>query len=568
VFAVVVVLLTVLAGRLVQLQGIDASAYAAEGQKTRLRKVVLPAQRGEIVDRDGIALAVEQEARLVYADPSEVVDADGVAARLAPLLDKPAAELSPLLLKEKPDGEKSRYAVLARAVDPDLARRITGLGLPGIGAVPTTRRVYPNGALASATVGFVNSEGAGRGGIEYAYDEVLRGRAGELVAEQIGGRVISSAERTLRKPLAGHSVEVTLSRDIQWAAQQTLAEAVKDSAAAGGHIIVKDVSTGEILALATAPTFDPARPADAKAGTLSNTALSNVYEPGSVNKVITAAAALETGLLKPGSTVVVPPSITVADKTFREHGSSRPQHLTFSGVIAMSSNVGTIGIAQRLGKRTVYHYMRKFGLGAKTGLGLPGESAGVLHPVAEWRGSQVGNIPIGQGVSATALQMLEVYAIVANGGVRVDPSIVRGTRDADGRFTAAPTPKRTRVISAKTAAELALMLEAVTGPGGTARRARIPGYRVAGKTGTARRVGDNGRYEPGKYVSSFIGFAPADKPRLVVEVVLDRPTRGYYAGAVATRPFTEIMSFALGALKVPPTGRPAPKQKLTAAETR
>jgi cell division protein FtsI (penicillin-binding protein 3) len=568
VFAVVVVLLAVLSGRLVQLQGIDASAYAAEGQKTRLRKVVLPAQRGEIVDRDGIALAVEQEARLVYADPSEVEDAKGVADRLAPLLHKPAAELMPLLLKEKPDGEKSRYAVLARAVDPTVAREITALRLAGIGAVPTTRRVYPNGALASASVGFVNSEGEGRGGIEYAFDELLKGRPGELVAEQIAGRVISSAERTLVKPVAGQSVEVTLSRDIQWAAQQTLAKAVKDAAAAGGHIIVKDVTTGEILALATAPTFDPAKPGDARPGTLSNTALSNVYEPGSVNKVITAAAALETGLLKPGSTVVVPPSITVADKTFREHGSSRPQHLTFSGVIAMSSNVGTIGIAQRLGKEKVYDYMRKFGLGDKTGLGLPGESAGVLHPVDEWRGSQVGNIPIGQGVSATALQMLEVYAIVANGGVRVRPTIVRGTRDADGRFTAAPAAKRTRVISAKTASQLALMLEAVTGPGGTAQRAQIPGYRVAGKTGTARRVGDSGRYERGKYVSSFIGFAPADKPRLVIEVVLDRPTRGYYAGTVATRPFTEIMSFALGALKVPPTGRPAPRQKLTVPKTR
>jgi cell division protein FtsI (penicillin-binding protein 3) len=562
-FAVITVLLVVLAGRLVQLQGLDASAYAAEGQSQRLRKVSLPAQRGQIVDRNGVALAIEQEARTVFADPKLVKDADANAAKLAPVIDRPVAELAQLMRK------KSRFVVLAKTVDVAVARQVSELDLPGIGSLPRARRVYPNGALAASVVGFVGEEGAGLGGIEYALNSTLTGTDGEMVVERdTKGRVIPAAERHVRRPVTGSSVQLTIDRDIQWMAQQTLAGAVRRYRAQGGHIIVLDVRTGEVLALASAPTFDPNQPAAAAAGALSNGALSNVYEPGSVNKVITAAAALDTGLLTPDSTVVVPPKIKVADKTFRELHHSRTRELTFRGVLAKSSNVGTISIAQRMGKHTIYDYLRRFGLGAKTGIGLPGESAGLLPPADKWSGSQVGNVPIGHGVSGTALQMAEVYATVANGGIRVAPRLVMGTRDAEGRLTPPPASQRTRVVSAKTARQLTGMLEHVIGPGGTAPTAAIDGYRVAGKTGTARRVGANGRYETGKYISSFIGFAPADAPQLVVEVVLDRPAAGYYAGTVATPAFRDVMSFALAARRVPPTGRPAPRGKLSPDESR
>jgi cell division protein FtsI (penicillin-binding protein 3) len=562
-FAVITALLVVLASRLVQLQGLDASAYAAEGQAQRLRTIALPAQRGQIVDRNGVALAIEQEARTIFADPKLVKDPQRNAARLAPVIDRPAAELEDLMRRQ------SRFVVLAKTVDVSVARQVGELRLPGIGSLPRARRVYPNGALASSVVGFVGDEGSGLGGIEYAHNSTLTGRDGQMVVERDGnGRVIPAAERHLQKAVTGSSIQLTIDRDIQWMAQQTLAGAVRRYGAQGGHIIVLDVRSGDVLALASAPTFDPNRPAAAADGALGNGAVSNVYEPGSVNKVITAAAALETGLLTPDSTVVVPPKVKVADKTFRELHHAQTRKLTFRGVLAKSSNVGTITIAQRMGKHTIYEYLKRFGLGAKTGIGLPGESAGLLPPADTWSGSQVGNVPIGHGVSGTALQMAEVYATVANRGVRITPRLVLGTRDAEGRFTPAPAARRTRAVSAKTARQLTGMLEAVTGPGGTAPMARIDGYRVAGKTGTARRVGANGRYETGKYISSFIGFAPADDPQLVVEVVLDRPAAGYYAGTVATPAFRDVMSFALAARRVPPTGRPAPRAKLTPDETR
>ncbi|MEP7055938.1 MAG: penicillin-binding protein 2, partial [Actinomycetota bacterium] len=547
--------------RLVQLQGFESTKYAAEGQLKRLRNTVLLAQRGQILDRNGAQLAMSQEARTITADPLLVTDADAAAAALAPLLNLPAADIKAKLTA------KGRYAIIAKAVDVPLAQNIMELKLPGISYERTTRRIYPNDALASSLVGFVRADGTGAGGIESKFDKALRGTDGRMIVEQAAAGVISSGVRKVVDAKAGGSVQLTIDRDIQWMAQKTLLSEVQRSGAAGGHIIVMDVKTGEILALASAPTFDPNATSGADPKTLGSiTAVSNVYEPGSVNKVITAAAALETGLLGPDSTVVVPTSITVADKTFREHGARAEQHLTFRGVLAKSSNVGTITIAQRLGKEKIDEYLRKFGLGSLTGVDLPGESRGLLPPVQQWSGSQVGNIPIGQGVAATALQMAEVYAIVANGGVKVTPTMVKGQTDSAGTFSPAAPPVGTRVIKESSAAMLREMLEAVTSDGGTAPGARIDGYRVAGKTGTARRVLENGLgYDPGKYVSSFIGFAPADKPELLVEVVLDRTGSGdYYAGKVSTPAFRDVMSFALAARKVAPTTEPPPVPRLTA----
>ena len=544
--------LLVLAGRLVQLQGLEATAYAAQAERQRIRKVELPAGRGQIVDRNGVALALSVDARALYADPKLVTDAAGVAARLAPLLKLPVADLRERLQRH------TRFVYLARGLDPQLAHRIIELRLAGLATLPETRRVYPNAGLGAAVVGFVGREGGGLGGVEFRYDKELSGTPGRMLVEEaaLSGRQIPSGARDVVSPVAGTSYVLTLDRDIQWMAERALADKVRSTHAKGGTIIVMSPRTGEVLALATAPSFDPNNPTKARPEARGNPALSEVYEPGSINKVITAAAALESGIVTPSTPVVVGQSVRVADKTFTDVHFGGTRTLSFTGVIAKSSNVGTIQVAQRLGSERLYEYLRRFGFGEKTGVRFPGESAGLMPHYKVWSGSQVGTVPIGQGVSVTALQIASAYATVANGGVRVTPSLVRGTVGRDGRLVPGPAPARTAVVSPKTAAELTAMLEAAVTKEGTAYAARIDGYRVAGKTGTARKVRPDGRGYAG-YMSSFIGFAPADKPELVVAVTLNEPVP-IFGGVVAAPVFRSVMGFALSTLRIPPTGRPAP----------
>ena len=553
--AIVAVALTVLAGRLVQLQGFESTTYAAKAERQRLRKVELAATRGAILDRGGRPLAMNVDARAVFADPKLVKDAAKTARDLQPLLKVKAHELKQRLTRS------SRFVYLARGVDPETARKVTELKAPGIGTLPETRRVYPNASLGAAVVGFVGREGDGLGGIEYALDDALSGKPGEELVEEDGfGRRIPAGEHSVTPPVAGASQVLTIDRDIQWQAERAIAAQVQKTRARSGQIIVMDVKTGEILALAVAPTFDPNRPTSAPPELRGNPALSQVYEPGSVNKVITAAAAIEEGIVTPDTTIVVPPSIRVADHSFTDAHAHGTLKMTFTGVLAESSNIGTIAVAQRLGKQTLYDYLRRFGLGERTGIAFPGESAGVLPEPDDWWGTSMGTIPIGQGVSATSLQVAAAYAAVANGGVRVQPSLVKGSLDTNGVLRPAPAPRLTRAVSAATAAKVTQMLEAATSKDGTAPLAAINGYRVAGKTGTARKVRPDGRGYQG-YISSFVGFAPADAPRLVVSVSLDDPVP-IYGGVVAAPVFRQVMGFALGALRVPPTGRRAPVARL------
>lgn len=552
---VVAIVLAVLAGRLVQLQGFDSTVYAEKAAKQRLRNITLAATRGSILDRDGRPLALNVDARAVYADPKFVTDVTKAAAALAPLLGVPAKELRPKLRRA------TRFVYLARGVDPEVARRIVAAKVPGIGTLPETKRVYPNDALAASVIGFVGREGNGLGGVEYALDADLRGKPGEeVVEEDTAGRQIPSGAHRTTPPVPGRNAVLTIDRDIQWQAERVLADQVAKTRAKRGQIVVMDVKSGEILAMAVAPTFDPNNPTDSPADLRGNPALSQVYEPGSVNKVITAAAALETGLVTPDTHVVVPPSVRIANKTFTDAHAHGTLDMTFTGVLAESSNIGTIGIAQRLGKETLYDYLRKFGLGERTGIRFPGESPGLLPQPHEWWSTAIGTIPIGQGVAATSLQVAAAYAAIANGGVRVQPSLIRGSMNADGTMTPAPAPKRVRAVSAKTARQVTRMLEAVVSKDGTAPLAAIDGYRVAGKTGTARKVRPDGRGYAG-YVSSFVGFAPADAPRFVVSVSLDDPVP-IYGGIVAAPVFRTVMGFTLSTLRVPPTGRPAPVHRL------
>jgi cell division protein FtsI (penicillin-binding protein 3) len=572
VLALVLVALTVLTGRLVQLQGIDRPAYAEAASEQRQRATVLPAPRGSVLDRNGVPLAYSVDSRAITSDNRMVEDPRAAAAALAPLLGQPQERLRQLLS----DGERA-FVYLARQVDPAVAREIAALRLPGLFSEREPRRLYPGGDLAANVVGFVGSDGHGLGGVEGAMDEVLSGTDGRRTMEvDQQGRQIPTAGSTEVEPVAGHDVVLTIDRDLQWAAQDALARQVEETDSEGGQVVVMDARTGEVLALAVAPTFDASDPSASPAEHRGNPALSQVYEPGSVNKVITAAAALEEGVVRPETVVEVTPFIQVADKRFTDsHPSATTEQFTFTGVLAESSNVGTIDVSLKMTSETLHGYMRAFGYGERSGIGLPGESPGILAGPENWTGSSRGTIPIGQGVSTTSLQIASVYQTIANDGVRLTPTLVRGyraPRDEDSEeaepqdgatdaLQGGPDVESREVVSARTAREITTMLEAATSDDGTAPQARIEGYRVAGKTGTARRVVD-GRYSG--YMASFAGYAPADDPRLVVEVVLDNPKTSIYGGTTAAPVFSYVTSFALNRLEVPPSGTVAPPVRLRA----
>jgi cell division protein FtsI (penicillin-binding protein 3) len=545
--------------RLIQLQGLDATAYATAAAKQRARTIVLAAERGSILDASGNPLAMTVDGRAVYADPRQVLDPAGEAASLAPLLHLDVADLQSRLSRT------GAFVYLARGLSPQVGNQVAALNLPGIGLLSEPRRIYPNAGLASNVIGFVGIDGHGLSGLEYLDDKLLAGRAGEMT-EQIGGdgRAIPSAQHTEQAAVAGGDVLLTLDRDIQWEAQQAIAAQVKRTAAQSGTVIVMDPRNGQLLALASAPGFDPGNISGIPADDLGDRPASDVYEPGSTNKVITFAAGLQTHEITPMTPVTVPPTLHLAGHTFHDAEKHGTEHLTAAGVLAKSSNLGTILVSERVGAHRLYTIMRSFGFGQPTGTGLPGESSGILPPDDQWSGTQRYTIPFGQGVSVTALQVASVYATVANNGVRVPPRIVKGTVAASGEFHAAPAQPSRRVISPGVAAQLRTMLEAVTTNDGTAPAAAVPGYRVAGKTGTSQRVDPAcGCYRG--YTASFVGFAPADAPALLVEVVLQAPKRGHFGGLVAAPVFHDVMSFALQARHVAPTGTKPPKLRLTFA---
>jgi cell division protein FtsI (penicillin-binding protein 3) len=572
-FVFVLVILVLVAGRLVWLQGLRSTTYASDAATQRLRTSTLIASRGDIVDRAGQPLAQSIEARAVYGEPRIIAKAQcptaaikpcspaTIAAVLAPVLHLPVAELQAKLSRSSP------FVYLARGLDPAVGVKVRELGLVGVGVMQEAQRTHPAGDVGVAVTGFTDRDGKGLAGIESGMQAVLAGKNGKTTSEvDRAGRVIPTAATTSVVPVAGRDVQLTIDRDLQWYAQQVLARKVAETDAVNGTAVVMDVRTGEVLALATAPTFNPDdRSAKPRPDALRNVAIGDVYEPGSVNKVITAAAALEAGVVTPETVITVPPTYQVGRHTVHDAEEHGIEQLTFAGVLAKSSNIGTVQVAQRVGAQGLYDAMRRFGYGEKTGLGLPGESRGVLPAPADWSGTSIATIPIGQGVSTNVMQVASVYATVANGGVRVTPTVVKAVADASGHLVPAPPAATRRVISPEVAAQLRMMLEAVVSAEGTAPLAAVPGYRIAGKTGTAQRV-VNGRYAPGNYTSSFIGFAPADAPRLVTAVVLQGTGHGfpYYGGSTAGPVFKELMSFALRGLKVPPTGTTPPVVKLTA----
>ncbi|GHB31220.1 cell division protein [Streptomyces viridiviolaceus] len=577
--------------RLLQVQAVDAGTYTAKAEQNRYVVHALPAERGGITDRNGVALATTVDAYDITADPTmftrEQLDVgDGpeqAAALLAPILGENQEALAGKL---RPENKELRYVRLARAKTPQVWNQIKDLKaaltkkaetdkstvnvLAGVFADPSSKRVYPNGDLAAAILGWVNSEGEGSGGLERKLDKTLAGEDGKIRYAQSGGRQVPTAGSTETPAVPGSDVELTIDRDIQWAAQHAISEQVKKSKADGGYVIVQDTATGEILAMANSPSFDPGDLAHADPQALGNAALQDAFEPGSTAKVLSMAAVLEENAATPMTHITVPNRLKRGDRLFKDDIDHPTWYLTLNGVLAKSSNIGTIMATGELGRtqqeanRVLYSYLRKFGLGDYSGLGFPGETKGILAPPDQWSTSQQYTIPFGQGVSVNALQAASVYSTIANGGVRVEPTLVRGTKDAEGRFTPAPEPKKTRVISEKTAKTLSEMLESVVDDEeGTGTKARIPGYRVAGKTGTANRVDPaTGKYHG--YTSSFAGFAPADKPRVTVYCAIQNATQGSYFGGQICGPIhKEVMEFALKTLQVPPTGAKAAKLPVT-----
>ena len=540
-----------MSARLFVVQIVESPGYAKLAAAQRQKVVEFPARRGSVLDRDGRPLAMSVDLQTIFADPTLVRDPRATADELSGILG-----MEPNALEAKLRGSfpGSRFEYLARQVQPAVAGEIRALELPGIFMRAEAKRVYPNGSLASHILGFVNIDGEPQEGIEVQYEEILEGDPGIMTLEQDpGGRPIPQADFTYEPPRSGHSLLLTIDKDIQYFTEATLADAVKQYHASAGTAIVMRPATGEILAMANVPDFDPSRPGESDPAARRNRALSDVYEPGSVYKIVTVAAALAEDVVKPSSKFVVPPQLQVADRVIHDSHSHPTETMTVADILRESSNVGTVMIGRALGGEKLDAYVRKFGFGSPTGLDFPGESAGIILPLESWSGSSIANIPIGQGVAVTPLQMLTAFTTLANGGKWVEPKLLYGTVDSEGDVRAA-RPSTRRVVSRRVAGQMTKMLADVV-VDGTGIEARIPGYRVAGKTGTAQKPLPGGAGYGNDYVASFGGYAPLERPQVAAIVVLDEPDP-IWGGLTAAPTFKTIVGHSLRELGVPPTGDP------------
>jgi cell division protein FtsI/penicillin-binding protein 2 len=538
-----------MAARLVVVQIVEAPKFQELAARQRERVIPLPAKRGSVLDRNGESLAITLDYKMVFVDPAHVTDPVDGAAKLARVLHEDPLDIESKLRGSGPD---DRFDFIARQVDPELAKRIKALHVDGIYFEDEPKRYYPGERLASQLLGFVNLEGTAFGGIEGAYDGILAGEPGEMTLEQDpAGVPLPQAEYSQTRAQPGRSLFLTIDKEIQFFTEHTLAQAARTYNASAGSAIVMRVGTGEILAMANVPTFDANDPGKAPPDAQRNRAVTDVYEPGSAFKIVTASAALEEGIVTPKSTFTVPYSIPVADRTIHDSHPHPTEKMTVTEIIEQSSNVGTVEIGMKLGGAKLQSYMKKFGFGSATGLDFPGEVPGIMLPRSQWSGSTIGTIPIGQGVAVTPLQMAAAYQTIANGGVWVEPKLLYSTMGPDGKIETAAAPAVRSVVSRQTASKMRRIFHGVVARG-TGIEAQIPGYEVAGKTGTAQKPSPGGGYG-NDYVGSFGGFAPANRPELVVFVMLDDPSP-IWGGSTAAPTFRAIMEFALRHLGVAPTG--------------
>ncbi len=572
--ALVVIILSLwmlgIGARLVYLQVGQAEALSARAHRQQQQTAATIAPRGLILDRAGHELARSLEVDSFFVVPDELTDVGATAAQLALVLDLKPAELTARWQTAR--AAKRRFVWVARQVDAAPAARVRALQLAGVHTQKETKRYYPNGALAAHVLGFVGTDDTGLAGIERVQNVALAGAAGRVGLDGDGRR--QAYDSRTEEARAGRSLVLTIDQNVQYQAEHALAAAVAQAHAKSGTAIVLDPHTGEILALANVPTFDPneahkVKPAlndDQRANqdVKQNPALENTYEPGSTFKIVAFAAALEEKLARPDEMIDCQMgSITLFGRVV--HDAHPHGVLTVSDALALSSNVAAIKLGMRVGSTRLYDYIRRFGFGARTGVELPGEANGIVRPVKQWQPTSLGSIPMGQEVGVTAVQMAAAFAAIANDGLRVQPHLIREVREVDGVAAERAQPEAQRVISAETARLLKPMLESVTVKG-TAKRAQLEGYTAAGKTGTAQKIDPRTRtYSPSKYVASFIGFAPVAQPAVVIAVVIDEPVGAHYGGDVAAPVFSEIASNVLPYLNVEPDAADAqstPREQL------
>ena len=547
--------------RLIDVQAVQAGGYTARANSELLNSSTLLAPRGTITDINGVELARSVAAINIVVDQVQISDPAKTAAFVAPYLSMKVSDLLPLLTGVK------RYQIIAKQVTPavwnylndaittyndQVVKQPGGLAnrLLGFYSERSYIRDYPTGTLAASLIGKINDAGVGAGGLEESLDSTLTGINGRYLFANGAGTVIPGSKEIITEAKPGTGVQLTIDRDVQWVAQDAISAAVKQAHAISGTVVVMDPKTGQILAQASAPTFDPAK-SITDLSVLRNPAVTDAYEPGSVGKIITYSAAMEEGKITPTTLLTIPYTLKVGGAVFHDHQSHPTKIMTTTGALAESSNTGAIQVGAMLSNDTLYSYLQKFGIGSLTGSHLPGETQGILHPVSTWSATSAPTIAFGQGYSLTALQATSVFATIANDGVRVTPNVVAGYFDPSGNFTPSKPSSTTRVVSAATATQMRLMMESVVGPDGTAPEAAIPGYRVAGKTGTAMRANGTGGYSG--YTASFIGFAPADAPRYVVSVVVQAPQGQHFGGIIAGPVFKKVMSFVLQSKHIAPT---------------
>jgi cell division protein FtsI (penicillin-binding protein 3) len=538
-FAAFLLCFGVIAARAFWLQGVQGAKLASEAVSQQTQSVPLPSLRGAMLDRHGNALASSEDAATIFAVPPEVTKPSLAAQKLAPILGIGERKVLSLLTAE------TSYSALAHKVDLPTAARISRLDLAGIGQDPDSRRTYPQGKLAGQVIGAVGSENEGLTGLERGEEGVLHGTNGER-------RIVTSATgepirvETTQEAENGEDIQLTLDPAIEAKAEEALAEVGETYAPKGATAIVMDPRSSQILAMANWPPVDPSDLSAASPEDLMNRATGFNYEPGSTFKAFTVSAALEEGLVTPETSLYLPSQLHVADRVIEDAEQRPPIDLTVAQILAQSSNVGAVEIGQKVGATHFSRWIDRFGFGRPTGVQFPGEEEGIVPSLDEYSGSTMGNLPMGQGLSVTPMQMMAGYSATADGGILRQPQLIEKVGEE-----AVHEPKGHRVIAAGVAAQVREMLEGVLQAGGTASEVSVPGYTLAGKTGTAQ-VAEDGTYSETKYVASFIGFAPAQDPRLLVGVVVDQPQGEIYGGSVAAPAFGKIAAFALPYLGVAP----------------
>jgi len=547
--------------RLVQVQAVQASDYRSRAVNEMEKVKTLQAPRGDITDINGVPFARSVAATSIVVDQTQILNPAKVAAFVAPILNMSVSDVQIALTGTR------KWNMVAQNAKPATWLKLTkaieqyNSNFPGmsperiIGFFPERSyvREYPSGSLIASLIGFVNKGGVGATGLESSMNSIIAGTDGKYSYANGYKAEIPGSQSEIVSAEAGTSIRLTIDRDIQWVASKAIADAVKSSNAISGTVIVMDPRTGHILAHATAPTFDPNNTSKVSLVAMRNPSVQDVYEPGSTGKVMTLAAALEEGKITPETVFTVPYALKRSDKTFHDHERHPDQRLTASGILAVSSNTGSIQIGETMPNDVLHNYLSKFGIGEKTGSGLPGESRGILPKVGDWSGTTAPTVAFGQGYSLTAMQATSVFAVIANDGVRVSPTVIAGTSDASGNYTPSATRESVRVISADTARKMRIMMESVVSGNGTAPSAAIEGYRVAGKTGTAQRIDDTcGCYRG--YTASFIGFAPADNPAYVISVTIQDPKGMHWGGVLGGPVFKDVMSFVLKSKGIAPTG--------------